>query len=156
MFDGHTGLSLQKAGHKLRLELLSGSWERRASRSTHGGSLAERGHVSFCSSAQQERGWRTQMSPFPQAQKCHLHPGQDCSPGAHGGVKSRNVSSSRITPPRLPQPLPAPGSPSLTSHMMSRPDLVTPAFCVRPADTCTTSVLSMGRRSGVVIPLPQV
>lgn len=47
-------------------------------------------------------------------------------------------------------------TPALTSHMMSRPDLVTPAFCVLPADTCTTSVLSMGRRRGVVIPLPQV
>ena len=77
-----------------------------------------------------------------------------CSTRAY--AVSRNVSSSEIAHLRLPCPLPAPGSPSLTSHMMSRPDLVTPAFCVLPADTCTTSVLSMGRRRGVVIPLPQV
>lgn len=54
MFDGHARLALQKAGHKLRLELLGGSWERRASRSTHRGSLAERSHVSCCTSVQQE------------------------------------------------------------------------------------------------------
>lgn len=67
VFDGHARLALQKAGHKLRLELLSGSWERRASRSTHRGSLAERSRVGCCTSMQQELGWRTQMSPFPQA-----------------------------------------------------------------------------------------
>lgn len=76
-----------------------------------------------------------------------------CSARAY--ALSRKVSS-EIAQPRLPHPLLTPGSPSLTSHMMSRPDLVTPAFCVLPADTCTTSVLSMGRRRGVVIPLPQV
>lgn len=57
---------------------------------------------------------------------------------------------------KAPQALPAPGSLSLTSHRMSLPDLVTPAFCVLPAETCTTSVFSMGRRRGVVIPLPHV
>lgn len=51
---------------------------------------------------------------------------------------------------------PAPASLSLTSQRMSLPDLVTPAFCVLPAETCTTSVFSMGRRRGVVIPLPHV
>lgn len=44
----------------------------------------------------------------------------------------------------------------LTSHMMSLPDLVTPAFCVLPADTWTTSVFSIGSRRGEVIPLPHV
>lgn len=44
MFDGHSRLALQKAGHKLRLELLGGSWERRTPSSTHGGSLMERSH----------------------------------------------------------------------------------------------------------------
>lgn len=47
-------------------------------------------------------------------------------------------------------------SSALTSHVIRRPDLVTPIFCVRPRDTCSTSVLSMGRRSGAVIPLPHV
>lgn len=44
----------------------------------------------------------------------------------------------------------------LTSHVMSLPDLVTPIFCVRPRDTCITSVFNMGRRRGVEMPLPQV
>lgn len=44
MFDGHSRLALQKARHKLRLELLSGSWERRTPSSTHGRSLMERSH----------------------------------------------------------------------------------------------------------------
>lgn len=44
MFDGHSRLTLQKAGHKLRLELLSGSWERSTSGSTHRRSLMERIH----------------------------------------------------------------------------------------------------------------
>lgn len=118
MFDGHTRLALQKAGHKLRLQLLGGSWQRRASCSAHRGSLEKRNHAGSCASAQQRPRVRTQINPFPQ--------------------------------------LPIPHSLLLTSHMMSRPDLVTPAFCVLPADTCTTSVFSMGRRSGVVIPLPQV
>lgn len=43
-----------------------------------------------------------------------------------------------------------------TSHVIRRPDLVTPIFCVRPRDTCSTSVLSMGRRSGAEIPFPHV
>lgn len=47
VFDGHARLTLQKTGHKLRLELLSGSWERRASCSTHWGSLVERRNVRY-------------------------------------------------------------------------------------------------------------
>lgn len=43
-----------------------------------------------------------------------------------------------------------------TSHVIRRPDLVTPIFWVRPRDTCSTSVLSIGRRSGAEIPFPQV
>lgn len=43
-----------------------------------------------------------------------------------------------------------------TSHVISRPDLVTPIFWVRPRDTCSTSVLSIGRRRGAEIPLPHV
>lgn len=39
---------------------------------------------------------------------------------------------------------------------MRRPDLVTPIFCVRPNETCSTSVLSMGSRSGMEMPLPHV
>lgn len=45
---------------------------------------------------------------------------------------------------------------NLTSQVMSRPDLVTPIFCVRPRATCSTSVLSMGRRRGAEMPLPHV
>lgn len=159
VLDGHARLALQKARHKLRLELLGGSWERRASRSTHRRSLAERSHVSCCTSVQQELGWRTQMRPFPQAEECYPHSGLDRGPGGRSTrayALSRNISSSEISYLSLSRPLPAPVASSLTSHMMSRPDLVTPAFCVLPAETCTTSVLSMGRRRGVVIPLPQV
>lgn len=104
-------------------------------------------------------GWRTQVSRLLQAEQRHRDPGLASGPGGHSAracTASRNVSSSEITHPRLPRPPPAAGFLSLTSHMMSRPDLVTPAFCVLPADTCTTSVFSMGRRRGVVIPLPQV
>lgn len=43
-----------------------------------------------------------------------------------------------------------------TSHVIRRPDLVTPIFWVRPRDTCSTSVLSIGRRSGAEIPFPHV
>lgn len=43
----------------------------------------------------------------------------------------------------------------LTSHRMRRPERVTPAFCVRPAATWTTSVLSIGSRSGALSPPPQ-
>lgn len=43
-----------------------------------------------------------------------------------------------------------------TSHVIRRPVLVTPIFWVRPRDTCSTSVLSIGRRSGAEIPFPQV
>lgn len=39
---------------------------------------------------------------------------------------------------------------------MRRPERVTPAFCVRPAATWTTSVLSMGSRSGALSPPPHV
>lgn len=99
------------------------------------------------------------MSCLLQAKQCYPHPGLASGPGgcsARACTASRNISSSEITHLRLPRPPPAPGALSLTSHMISRPDLVTPAFCVLPADTCTTSVFSMGRRRGVVIPLPQV
>lgn len=37
---------------------------------------------------------------------------------------------------------------------MRRPERVTPAFCVRPAATWTTSVLSIGSRSGALSPPP--
>lgn len=40
------------------------------------------------------------------------------------------------------------------SHKIRRPERVTPAFCVRPAATWTTSVLSIGSRSGVLSPPP--
>jgi len=75
VFDGHARLALQKAGHKLRLELLGGSWERRASRSTHRGSLAEGRHADCYTSVQQQLGWRTRKSPLPQAYQCHPYPG---------------------------------------------------------------------------------
>lgn len=39
---------------------------------------------------------------------------------------------------------------------MRRPERVTPAFCVRPAATWTTSVLSIGSRSGALSPPPHV
>lgn len=44
----------------------------------------------------------------------------------------------------------------LTSHRMRRPERVTPAFWVRPAATWTTSVLSIGSRSGALSPPPHV
>lgn len=44
VFDCHSRLALQKAGHKLRLELLGGSWERSTPSSTHRRSLIERSH----------------------------------------------------------------------------------------------------------------
>lgn len=55
VFDGHTRLTLQEAGHKLRLELVSGSGEGRASCSTHWGSLVERSSV-ICSGVGDLRG----------------------------------------------------------------------------------------------------
>lgn len=38
---------------------------------------------------------------------------------------------------------------------MRRPERVTPAFCVRPAATWTTSVLSIGNLRGLLRPPPQ-
>lgn len=43
-----------------------------------------------------------------------------------------------------------------TSHVIKRPVLVTPIFWVRPRETWSTSVLSIGRRRGVEMPLPHV
>lgn len=52
-------------------------------------------------------------------------------------------------------PLAVQGHPSLlTSQRIRRPERVTPAFCVRPAATWTTSVLSIGSRSGALSPPP--
>lgn len=73
-----------------------------------------------------------------------------------GSVSEQKSLLHRNHTSKASEQLPAPGSLSITSHRISLPDLVTPAFCVLPAETCTTSVFSMGRRRGVVIPLPHV
>lgn len=99
VFDGHSRLALQKAGHKLRLELLSGSWERRTPSSTHGRSLVERSHG--------RAGLENPDEPFPTGLSAFPKPWLVCSPG---GGSARSVSKQKCLfhrnhTSKAPQPL---------------------------------------------------